>query len=40
MDLTFKTYKARFGIRPVGYCSPYWDYGENTLEAAFFTIAV
>jgi peptidoglycan/xylan/chitin deacetylase (PgdA/CDA1 family) len=32
MDLAFKTYKNRFGIRPVGYRSPYWDYSESTLD--------
>ena len=32
LDLAFKTYKSRFGIRPRGYRSPYWDYSENTLD--------
>ena len=32
MDLAFKTYKNQFGIRPVGYRSPYWDYSESTLD--------
>lgn len=32
LDLSFATYKNRFGIRPAGYRSPYWDYSENTLD--------
>lgn len=32
MDLAFACYKRHFGIRPVGYRSPYWDYSENTLD--------
>lgn len=32
IELSFKTYRKQFGIKPVGYRSPYWDYSENTLD--------
>jgi peptidoglycan/xylan/chitin deacetylase (PgdA/CDA1 family) len=32
IDLAFKTYKTQFGIRPIGYRSPYWDYSDSTLD--------
>lgn len=32
VNLAFDTFNSVLGIRPTGYRSPYWDYGDNTLD--------
>jgi peptidoglycan/xylan/chitin deacetylase (PgdA/CDA1 family) len=32
VDLAFKSFKNKLGIRPTGYRSPYWDYSDATMD--------